>query len=136
MNKQNITRLDIVNYISHGISKVHDDDDDGIDPGMPADDEASPEAPARNPLEAYTVNLNEQARLGKIDPLIGREAELIGVSDHTLAELHDLVNMASAGDLDPSPLVAHTVPLDAQAINRTLDALERHQAPVRTVIMI
>jgi len=75
LNKQNITRLDVVNYISHGISKVHDEDE-GIDPGMPPDEDGQSEAPSRNPLETYTVNLNEQARKGKIDPLIGRESEV------------------------------------------------------------
>ena len=75
LNKQNITRLDIVNYISHGISKVHDNEEaDGFSAG--ADDEKSGEPAGRTPLEAYAVNLNQQALLGKIDPLIGRRNEI------------------------------------------------------------
>ncbi len=72
LGKQNVTRLDVVNYISHGISKQEDSD---------AEEEAalSPsEQPAEgaSPLETYAVNLNEMARKGKIDPLIGRKDEI------------------------------------------------------------
>ena len=75
LNRQNITRLDVVNYISHGISKVHDSEEgDAFAPG--GDDEKSAEAPGKSPLEAYAVNLNQQALLGKIDPLIGRRNEV------------------------------------------------------------
>ncbi|HEX9584720.1 MAG TPA: AAA family ATPase, partial [Gammaproteobacteria bacterium] len=74
LNRQNITRLDIVNYISHGISKVHDNDDtDGF---APAEEEKTGESTTKSPLEAYAVNLNQQALLGKIDPLIGRRDEI------------------------------------------------------------
>ena len=74
LNRQNITRLDIVNYISHGISKVHDNDDsDGF---APAEEEKVGESSTKSPLEAYAVNLNQQALLGKIDPLIGRRDEV------------------------------------------------------------
>ena len=75
LGRQNITRLDVVNYISHGISKVHDSEEgDAFTPG--SEEEKATEQPARSPLEAYTVNLNEQALLGKVDPLIGRRAEV------------------------------------------------------------
>jgi ATP-dependent Clp protease ATP-binding subunit ClpA len=75
LNRQNITRLDVVNYISHGISKVHDNEEgDAFAPG--GDDEKPAEAPGKSPLEAYAVNLNQQALLGKIDPLIGRRNEV------------------------------------------------------------
>ena len=76
LNRQDISRLDVVNYISHGISKV---------PGEGQDDEAAGEAGEEregrgkdnaSPLENFTTNLNEQARLGRIDPLIGRDAEV------------------------------------------------------------
>ncbi|MCI0400094.1 MAG: ATP-dependent Clp protease ATP-binding subunit ClpA [Gammaproteobacteria bacterium] len=75
LSKQNIARIDVVNYISHGISKVSEEEL-GDDLGNSTDDETRTEEPSRNPLEAYTINLNEQARLGKIDPLIGRHAEI------------------------------------------------------------
>jgi ATP-dependent Clp protease ATP-binding subunit ClpA len=74
LHKQNISRFDVVNYISHGISKVP-----GETQGEPASAEEGEEGNAqteRSPLDVFCVNLNEQARLGKIDPLIGREKEL------------------------------------------------------------
>jgi ATP-dependent Clp protease ATP-binding subunit ClpA len=75
LNKQNITRLDVVNYISHGISKVHDNEE-GDAFSAATDDEKSSESSGKSPLEAYAVNLNQQALLGKIDPLIGRRNEV------------------------------------------------------------
>ena len=75
LNEQGVTRLDIVNYISHGIAK-----------NTPAAPEAAPEqddreggaekAPGKTALEQFAVNLNERARKGLIDPLIGREHEM------------------------------------------------------------
>ena len=73
LNKQNITRLDLVNYISHGITKTADGEDYGG--GPEAEGENGGETGA-NPLQAFTVNLNRQAQLGKIDPLIGRRQEI------------------------------------------------------------
>ena len=67
--------------------------------------------------------------------LIGREAELIGSNDHLLSELYELVGMADAGVLDLTDVVTHTVPLQARDINGVLDALDRNQAPVRTVVI-
>ena len=74
LNKQHITRLDVVNYISHGVSKIHDEPAEEAAPA--SDDEAQAEAPARKPLETFATNLNEQARQGRIDPLIGRQHEI------------------------------------------------------------
>ncbi len=76
LNKQSITRLDIVNYISHGISKVHDNDESDSFSSTSSDDEKPGDSSGRSPLEAYAVNLNQQALLGKIDPLIGRRNEI------------------------------------------------------------
>ena len=72
LQKQGITRLDVVNFISHGISKTQ---------AQPARSEPETEgegeqASASNSLENYTINLNAQAQQGKIDPLIGRANEL------------------------------------------------------------
>jgi ATP-dependent Clp protease ATP-binding subunit ClpA len=72
MNRLDITRLDIVNYISHGIARVEDDEESGNFEDIPPVDGEE----ANDPLTKYTVNLNEQAKLGKIDPLIGREKEV------------------------------------------------------------
>ena len=75
LNKQNITRLDVVNYISHGISKNSDAEEEesaelGDDFGG---EESEQEA---KPLEKYATNLNTKAQEGRIDPLIGREPEV------------------------------------------------------------
>ena len=74
LNKQDVTRLDVVNYISHGISKVREDTESPSKSaaGDPEENESS----SANPLEKFASNLNELARLGKIDPLIGRKDEI------------------------------------------------------------
>jgi ATP-dependent Clp protease ATP-binding subunit ClpA len=74
LNKQNVTRLDVVNYISHGISKVSGEQNEEM-PGSTDESEAA-EPAARKPLETFATNLNEMARRGKIDPLIGRQEEI------------------------------------------------------------
>jgi ATP-dependent Clp protease ATP-binding subunit ClpA len=73
LNKIDITRLDVVNYISHGISKVHEQPEENIER---ADDSEAQDSNARLPLQTFTINLNEQAAQGRIDPLIGRRAEI------------------------------------------------------------
>jgi ATP-dependent Clp protease ATP-binding subunit ClpA len=73
LNKQGITRLDVVNYISHGISKVHDQPEESG--GSTGEGEVSDQT-ARQPLERFASNLNELAAQGRIDPLIGRQAEV------------------------------------------------------------
>jgi ATP-dependent Clp protease ATP-binding subunit ClpA len=72
LNKHGITRLAVLNYISHGISAFGDE---SVTWG--ANDEQDGEArPSRDPLEAFTVNLIMRAAAGQIDPLIGRTEEL------------------------------------------------------------
>ncbi len=77
LNKQGITRLDVLNYISHGISKtpVEEEDPASRTGGEQVDDEDEPR-PVKNPLEAFTSNLVQRAQEGLIDPLIGRDDEL------------------------------------------------------------
>jgi ATP-dependent Clp protease ATP-binding subunit ClpA len=75
LSNQNIARLDVVNFIAHGVTKVSDNEHGRADE-TPIDDESRAEEQGSNPLQAYTVNLNEQAKLGKIDPLIGRDQEI------------------------------------------------------------
>lgn len=79
LKKQSVARIDVVNYIAHGISKVSDEHPQA-DPGAPDHhDEEHPggaEATPKSPLEAYATNLNEQAVVGRIDPLIGRSSEV------------------------------------------------------------
>ncbi|HVN87835.1 MAG TPA: ATP-dependent Clp protease ATP-binding subunit ClpA [Candidatus Binatia bacterium] len=74
LEKQGITRLDVLNYISHGISKIGSEPEPADEPESGDDDRRR--QPARNPLDVFTINLVQRARDGKIDPLIGREAEL------------------------------------------------------------
>ena len=73
LNKQNITRLDVVNYISHGISKIYEQPEEHIEN---TEERETADSTAKQPLETFAVNLNEQAAQGKIDPLIGRRAEV------------------------------------------------------------
>jgi ATP-dependent Clp protease ATP-binding subunit ClpA len=74
LEKQGITRLDILNYISHGISKV-DEFGEPLPLGDDEDDEVAARA-MRDPLQAFASNLIERAAEGGIDPLIGRASEL------------------------------------------------------------
>ncbi len=75
LRRENITRLDVINYISHGVSKYQKNDmRDNM--GSPMDDESA-SAANESPLESYCMNLNKRARLGKIDPLIGRHEEIL-----------------------------------------------------------
>ncbi len=67
--------------------------------------------------------------------LLGNEVELIGSNDHLAQELPMVIEMARKRILDTSRVVARTIPLDAAAINATLDSLEKGQAGVRTVIV-
>jgi len=67
--------------------------------------------------------------------LIGKEAEIIGVSDHLMQDFPLLLQYARRKVLDLSRVVVRTVPLDAAAVNSTLDALERFGGEVRTVIV-
>jgi propanol-preferring alcohol dehydrogenase len=67
--------------------------------------------------------------------LLCKEAEVIGSADHLLSELPLIIEFARQGALNLSQVVARTVPLEASAINETMDALERFGAQVRTVIV-
>lgn len=73
LSQQNIARLDAVNFLSHGIAKTDEEQDENFNE---LEEEGRPEEPTNNPIEAYTDNLNELAKQGKIDPLIGRQIEV------------------------------------------------------------
>ena len=66
--------------------------------------------------------------------VLGPEAEIIGSNDHLLQELPTVIEMARRGILDTSRVVTRTLPLEAAAINAALDALERFEGGVRTVV--
>jgi ATP-dependent Clp protease ATP-binding subunit ClpA len=76
LKQQQIARIDIVNFISHGISKLGGEADQVQPDTESMDEEAGEAASTANPLDAYATNLNEQARLGRIDPLVGRSDEV------------------------------------------------------------
>ena len=69
LKKSDISRLDIVNYISHGIAKIDDNEAPNTIEGEQAQEEP-------RTIENFSVNLNEEAIKGNIDPLIGRDSEL------------------------------------------------------------
>ncbi len=78
LQRQNISRLDVVNFISHGITKSPQS---GANPARPPNEGEQGEqeqeaATAGGALDSFTQNLNQQALLGKIDPLIGRDKEV------------------------------------------------------------
>ena len=79
LQKQDISRLDLLNYISHGIAKVpaEEEKSDGHDfEGGEDEEDGQQTRPEQNPLELYTQNLTRQAEEKRIDPLIGRENEI------------------------------------------------------------
>jgi ATP-dependent Clp protease ATP-binding subunit ClpA len=90
LRAQGVSRLDVLKYISHGISKLPESrgggDADGAEPAerrpRPAGGEEEEEIP--DPLAAFSTNLTERASEGKLDPLVGREAEIDRVI-HVLA---------------------------------------------------
>ena len=74
LEQQDITRFDVVNFISHGISKVPGSE--GLGLPAPEDGEEGRTREQTSPLEAFTLDLNAHAAAGKIDPLIGRAEEV------------------------------------------------------------
>ncbi|MGD0886636.1 MAG: ATP-dependent Clp protease ATP-binding subunit ClpA [Thermodesulfovibrionales bacterium] len=77
LQAEGITRLDILNYLSHGISRLTEEPQG--DEHTADDEKASPEkgpAPSGDPLTLFTVNLVEKAARDEIDPLVGRDREL------------------------------------------------------------
>lgn len=94
IRQQNITRMDVINFINHGISRANDDSDASGEEGGAAkktvkphlsraprfspitEEEIDQEDENKSPLERFTINLNERAKEGGIDPLIGRAEEV------------------------------------------------------------
>ena len=78
LRQKNVARIDIVNFITHGISKIPgNNDNDEISPEQQESGETSDTS--GDPLESFATNLNAEAEAGRIDPLIGREDELTRV---------------------------------------------------------
>ncbi|MEO7326116.1 MAG: ATP-dependent Clp protease ATP-binding subunit ClpA [Dokdonella sp.] len=76
LGQQEVSRLDVVNYISHGIAKIGNESGAQPGGGEPGREAEGAEEPRGNPLAEFANNLNELARQGKIDPLIGRQEEV------------------------------------------------------------
>jgi ATP-dependent Clp protease ATP-binding subunit ClpA len=83
LDEQGVTRLDVVQYVSHGVSKIDEEDDDiPSAAGAGGDEEELEEGrpgakkKEKNPLEAYCLDLVKEAQEGRIDPLIGRAKEV------------------------------------------------------------
>jgi len=76
LHKQNISRLDAVNFISHGISKVSDEEASSDAEGAQESGETDEDGGSAKPLESYATDLNARARQGRTDPLIGRKHEV------------------------------------------------------------
>ncbi|WP_424192486.1 ATP-dependent Clp protease ATP-binding subunit ClpA [Ampullimonas aquatilis] len=74
LHQQGVTRLDVVNYISHGITKTQQTE--SAKTAEAATESDAEKAEKEGALEQFTQNLNQMAKDGKIDPLIGREAEV------------------------------------------------------------
>jgi len=76
LHQQGVTRLDVVNFIAHGIKKSDPPEPTKSGENQAESEEGAEKAEKQSPLEQYTQNLNQLARDGKIDPLIGREYEV------------------------------------------------------------
>ena len=76
LEMQGVTRLDVLNYISHGITKTPAVEGAPDRSPSPVDHDEPRAATARDPLAAYAVNLTDRARAGQLDPVIGRAVEL------------------------------------------------------------
>jgi ATP-dependent Clp protease ATP-binding subunit ClpA len=76
LNRQDVSRLDVVNYISHGLSKVADEKAEGREEGGATGEGGERDPEGGGALEKYATNLNKMAQEGKIDPLIGRQMEV------------------------------------------------------------
>ena len=74
LRRENITRLDVINYISHGVSKYQSNESENMNSSM--DEDMLSTEGNESPLESYCTNLNRRAKQGKIDPLIGRHEEV------------------------------------------------------------
>ncbi len=73
LQQQGIERVDVVNFISHGISRINESE--SVDPEVETEGEEG-RSSSKSALALYSVNLNQQAALGRIDPLVGRDAEV------------------------------------------------------------
>lgn len=74
LKKENVSRIDVLNQIAHSFNRFEESSD--LETTPLSEEEITLEPGAKSPLELFTINLNQQARMGKIDPLIGRGDEI------------------------------------------------------------
>ncbi len=72
LHQQGITRLDVVNFISHGVAKIPGESPNSAEGAETIEEEATPQSA----LDSYTFNLNKEVATGEVDPLIGRDSEI------------------------------------------------------------
>ena len=75
LKKENVSRLDVINYISHGTYQQMEEPNEP-DMSQVQEEDMTQESNMRSPLESYAINLNNQAKMGKIDPLVGLEDDI------------------------------------------------------------
>jgi threonine dehydrogenase-like Zn-dependent dehydrogenase len=81
------------------------------------------------------VGLNEKTiEINPYVELLGKEAEIIGVSDHLAREIPALIDFVQRGKLDLSKVISHSIPLDVDAINAIFDQLDNYSHTGRVVI--
>jgi propanol-preferring alcohol dehydrogenase len=81
------------------------------------------------------VGINEKTiEINPYPELLGKEAEIIGVSDHLAREIPTLIEFFRAGKLDLSKVISGTIPLDVDMINETFDQLDNYSHAGRVVI--
>ncbi|MDD9892665.1 MAG: ATP-dependent Clp protease ATP-binding subunit ClpA [Gammaproteobacteria bacterium] len=76
LDKYDVTRVDVIQYITHGIGREESDDDEEYEGEALLNDESEGEDSRETALEKYATNLNESAKAEEIDPLIGRATEV------------------------------------------------------------
>lgn len=77
LRQENVTRLDVINFITHGTTKQQfNQNENPFARAQSSDENADADDANKSPLELYAVNLNEKASRGEIDPLVGRDDEL------------------------------------------------------------
>jgi ATP-dependent Clp protease ATP-binding subunit ClpA len=76
LNDAGVTRFDVVNYVSHGVAKTGDDEVDETPVGAPETAEDEEGGAEKDALARFAVNLNERAKAGDIEPLVGRDKEI------------------------------------------------------------
>ncbi len=76
LKKSDISRLDIVNFISHGVAKSDDENHEDDHEDIGSDDSSDIQDEEKTKLESFTTNLNAMAQAGQLDPLVGRDQEV------------------------------------------------------------